>query len=319
MRTRARVLSSRCAWCRECCRRAAFGVAVAVVTPCVVLWLRSPCHVGVAGAVVAPRVVSQSRSRSMRHVGVTVAAVAPHGCCGCRRCAAWVLRSPSLRRVCCAACGVAGAVVAPRGCRGRRLCAACVAPRVVSRVQSLRRVGVAGAVFAPRVLHHVWCRGCRRCAAWVSQVPSLRRVWCCSCCRRAARGIAGAVVGLHGVAVVVAVDALRECRGCGHCAVCGSPLPFLCHVWCRGHGRRAVWCCGRGGCRRAARCRSHGRCRHVVTGPQKRKLVEKRKKKTYQQADAVRAATSASCVVTTFTNLFNYLISESYLDGVLKH
>jgi hypothetical protein len=33
----------------------------------------------------------------------------------------------------------------------------------------------------------------------------------------------------------------------------------------------------------------------------------------------VRAATSASRVVTTFTNLFNYLISESYLDGVLKH
>jgi hypothetical protein len=53
---------------------------------------------------------------------------------------------------------------------------------------------------------------------------------------------------------------------------------------CHGHSHhrgyhRATWCCSR------------GYRHHIITGPQKRKLVEKRKKKMYQQADMVRAAT----------------------------
>jgi hypothetical protein len=52
-------------------------------------------------------------------------------------------------------------------------------------------VGTAVAIFAC-----VWCRGRGRCAAWMSRVPSLRRLWC--------RGHSHALRG-----VVVAVILLR--------------------------------------------------------------------------------------------------------------
>ena len=48
-------------------------------------------------------------------------------------------------------------------------------------------------------------------------------------------------------------------------------------MWHHEHCCQAAWCCGHG----------HGHCadggESVVTGPQKRKLVEIRKKKTYKQ------------------------------------
>jgi hypothetical protein len=135
MRTQARVLSSHCAWCRECCHRAVFGVAVAVVAPCVVSWSRSPCCVGVTGAIIAPRVVSRLRLRSLHHVGVATTVVTP--CVG---------RGHHF----CTMCGVTVAVAMPRGCRGRCRCVVWVL-----RVLSLHHVGVAVTVFAPRVLHRM--------------------------------------------------------------------------------------------------------------------------------------------------------------------
>ena len=222
-------------------------------------------------------------------------------CCGHGRCATWVLRVLS-------SChgGGAVAVVALHGCRGGGRHAAC---RLLSR--SLCRVWVTVAIFAPRVvswvrlLRRVWCRGRGRCTACGSPLPSLRHVWCHGCSRCTA-------CGSHS-------PSLRHvwCRGRGCCTACGLHSLFLCHVGCQGqgcctvcgvavagvavaifaphgchgHSHRTVWCCGRGGCHRAVWCRSCGHHRHVITGPQKRKLVEKRKKKMYKQADAVRAAT----------------------------
>ena len=118
-------------------------------------------------------VVPRGVSRSLRHVGVTVAAVvvAPHG----------VSLSLSLHRV-----GAAVAIIAPPlrrvGCRRRSRCAvwvsqsrsllrvgavAVVAPCGVLRSVSLCRVGVAVAVavVAPP-LRHVGCRGRGNCTVW---------------------------------------------------------------------------------------------------------------------------------------------------------
>jgi hypothetical protein len=189
----ARVLSSRCAWCRECCCHATFGVAVAVIMPCVVLWSWLPCHVGVVGAVIAPRMVLHSRSQSLRCVGVMAAVVTPHvgrshrscavcgvmvvvaavasrGCCGCSCCTTWVLWLPSLHCVCCAACGVMGAIIALCGCHSCHLCTVCgvvvavFVLRVVMWSRLLHRVGVVVAIFAPHVVTQ-------------SRSPSLCRVW----------------------------------------------------------------------------------------------------------------------------------------------
>jgi hypothetical protein len=314
------LLLSRCAWC---CGRGRHAAWVSRVPSLRRVWYRgrgrglcaawvsrpqSLRRVWAAVAVFALRVVS--RLRSPCRVGVAVAAVALRGCCGCRHCAAWVSRSPSLRHVCCTTCSVAGAVIAPCGCCGRRLCAVCgdtvavvvVAPRVVTRSRSLHRVGVAVAVFAPRVV--MQSRSLRRMGVVgavfaprvVLQLLSSRCAWHRGRCCRAVwcRGRGRCAVGV--AAVVIAPRVGRRRR---FCTVCGVAVAVNVLRGRRGHGRRAVWCCGRGGCRRAAWCRSHGHCRHIVTGPQKRRLVEKRKGKTYQQADAVRAATSVSRVVTT--------------------
>ncbi len=173
--------------------------------------------------------------------------------------------------------GVTVTVVVPCGCHGRSRCATWV-----SWSQSLRHVSVVVTVIAPR-----GCRGHSLCTVWVS--------WSWS---------------LHHVGVMVMVFVPRGCHSHGLCATWVSQSWSLHHMWCRcrshcatygvaiavfvlcgchSHGHRAVWCCGHGGCHHATWCRSHHR--HVVTGPQKRKLVEKRKKKTYQQVNAVCAAT----------------------------
>jgi len=122
----------------------------------------------------------------------------------------------------------------------------------VSWSRLLRCVGVAVAV----------C-----CAVCGSQSPSLRCMWHrgCRCCAV----WASRWPSLHGMGVVVAVFARRGCRG---------------------HSRRTMWCCGCGGRCHAAWCRSCSHRCHIITGLQKRKLVEKRKKKTYKQVDVVRAA-----------------------------
>src|SRR5216683_2700530 len=72
-------------------------------------------------------------------------------------------------------------------------------------------------------------------------------------------------------------------------------------VWCYGHYLCAAWVLRSWSLHHVvlwswwlSLCRSH--CRHIVTGPQKRKLVEKRKKETYQQADAVCAATRGTAM-----------------------
>jgi hypothetical protein len=149
----------------------------------------------------------------------------------------------------CAACGVTAVVAALRVGRTRCFCVcgvavALVAPHVVSWPRSLCGMWVALAIFARCVGRG---RGQGRRTVWVSRSRSLHGVWC---------------------------------RGRGRCAAHGSRSPFLRSVWCRHRRRRAVWCCGHGGRRRATwcRCRSCGYRRHVVTGLQKRKLVEKRKK-----------------------------------------
>ena len=150
-----------------------------------------------------------------------------------------------------------GAVVAWCGCHGHGLCTTC---------------GVAVTVVAPHV---------------VSQSRLLRCVWCRShgCC------------AMCGVTVMVVVPCVVSrswllchmwCHGRSCCATCGVAIAVFTPHGCHGHGRRTVWCCGHGGCRRAMWCRGHRH--HVITGPQKRKLVEKRKKKKYKQADAVHAA-----------------------------
>src|SRR6266851_2588658 len=76
-----------------------------------------------------------------------------------------------------------------------------------------------------------------------------------------------------------------------------SGLGSLCHMRvavaifapceCHSYSHHAILCCSCGGYHCAVWCCSCSHHCHVVTGPQKRKLVEKRKKKTYKQADAV--------------------------------
>jgi hypothetical protein len=147
------------------------GVAVAVVAPRVVSWVLSSYRGGVTVAVIvfAPHVVS--RSRLLGRVGVAVTVFALHvvsrsqslflrhvWCCRRRRglCAVWVLPPPSLRHM---------------WCRGRGHCAACgvaaavVVPRVVSRLRLWLRS-----------LRHVQCRGRGHCTACGSWSRSLRRV-----------------------------------------------------------------------------------------------------------------------------------------------
>jgi hypothetical protein len=67
-------------------------------------------------------------------------------------------------------------------------------------------------------------------------------------------GVMVAVVAPCGVVVAVAVVA--------RCLLSWSQPSR--HVWCRGHGRHTVLCCGRG-CHRAAWCRSCSNRHHVVT------------------------------------------------------
>src|SRR5216683_7017997 len=80
------------------------------------------------------------------------------------------------------------------------------------------------------------------------------------------------------------------CCGCSCCAACGVAVTAFALYGCHSHSCCAVWCCGYGGYCCATWCHSCSYCHHIVTGPQKRKLVEKRKKKTYQQANMVCAA-----------------------------
>ena len=143
-----RVVSrSRLLCCVWCCSRGHCAVCVSQVL--------SLCHVGVAVAVVAPRVVS--RSWSLHHLGVVVAVFAP--------CVA--SRSRLLRRM-----GVVGALVAPRVVlQSQLLChvgvaGAIVAPHVVLRSRSLYRVGVMGAVMQPRGARQRDACGCKDTARW---------------------------------------------------------------------------------------------------------------------------------------------------------
>ena len=95
-----------------------------------------------------------------------------------------------------------------------------------------------------------------------SQMQLSRRVWFCGCCRRVARGVAGTVVGLRYVVVAVAMPRAVSWSLLSRRVVLSSRSR---HVWCRGHGHRAVCCgCCRGGCCRAALCR--GRFRHAACG-----------------------------------------------------
>src|SRR6266851_3897707 len=126
-------------------------------------------------------------------------------------------------------------------------------------------------------------------------VPHVGRApHCCATC-----GVRGGVVVPH------VGHRRRLCTMCGFAVTVIAPcvvsgLRALCRVGiavavfvpcgCHSHGCHTVWCCGRGGCHHATWCHSCGHCHHIVTEPQKRKLVEKRKKKTYKQADTVHAA-----------------------------
>ena len=65
-------------------------------------------------------------------------------------------------------------------------------------------------------------------------------MWFCGCCCRTVCGVAGTIVGLCYVMVAVAMPhavswSLLLC--------CVELSSWLCHVWCPGHGHRAV-CCG---------------------------------------------------------------------------
>jgi hypothetical protein len=130
---------------------------------------------------------------------------------------------------------------------------------------------------------------CGRCMACGSQLPFLHGVWVgigviapCGC-HGHARCVACGVT-----AMVTAPRIGHACCFCAVCHLCGLPSlsPSLCGMWCCRcrHHRCAMWRCGRGGHHHATWCQccSCGHCRHVVTGLQKRKkLVEKRRKKTY--------------------------------------
>ena len=107
--------------------------------------------------------------------------------------------------------------------------------------------------------------GCGCCAMWVLLLPSLHCVWCRSCHCCAACGFMVTVVVLH------------RCHGHGHHAVCGVagaiivPRVVLQLWWLALEGEDGHMSVGKGG------------GESMVTGPQKRKLVEKRKKKPYKQ------------------------------------
>ena len=127
---------SRRVWCCGCCRRAARGVAGAVVG----------LHYVVV-AVAMPRAVSWSLLSRSRHVWCR-----GHGrravCCGCcRRAVRGVAGAVVGLHYVVVACGVTVAVVAPCGT------VVAVAPRVMSRSWSSRRV----------VLRSLWLSSCRWC------------------------------------------------------------------------------------------------------------------------------------------------------------
>jgi hypothetical protein len=202
---------------------------------------------GVAAAVVAPQVGRARRFYAAYGVasccvGVVVGVVAPRGCRVRGRCTV---------------CGIAAAVIAPRGCRVRGRCTMCgiaaavIAPRVGHRRRLCVACGVAAAVVAPRV-----GRARRLCAACVS------RSWSSHC-----------------VGVAVAVVAPRVGRRRHLCAACGVAVAAIGPRGRCGHSRRAVWRCGRGGCRRAAWCRSCSCC-HWTT----KEDVSRKKRKENVQA-----------------------------------
>jgi len=65
--------------------------------------------------------------------------------------------------------------------------------------------------------------------AWVSPSPSLCHVW-----------------------VVLAIFALHVASWSPSLRCVGVTVAIFALCGCRGHGRRAMWCCGRGGCHHAA-------------------------------------------------------------------
>jgi hypothetical protein len=114
-----------------------------------------------------------------------------------------------------------------------------------SRRQCLCRGGL---LPAPGFIKQVfYCGICGTCNQWetvsIYETSLVLKVTC---------GVTVAVIMLCGVVVMVAVFA--------RCLLLLQPSH---HIWCRGHGRCAMLCCGRG-CRHAAWCCS---CSHRPCGP----------------------------------------------------
>jgi hypothetical protein len=230
-----RLLSLCCTWGRSRGRM-----------PHVVLQSRSLCCVGVAGAVVRLHgvvvvvTVVVPRVGRRRHLcaacGVAVAVVAP----------CVVSRSRSLRHVwCCgrgrcAMCGVAVAVVALHGCRGCRRCATCGAAVAVVTLHMASRARLSGCVVS-----WSWSRSLRR--VWVMVAVFVLCVGCghhlCAACGVAVVVIAPCVVSRLRLLCCV------WCRGCSHCATCGVTVAVVApRVVSRSQSLRRVWCRGRSRC-----------------------------------------------------------------------
>ena|SRR5216683_1519300 len=163
---------------------AMFGVVVAVVMPCLVLWSQSSCRAWCHGCCRWAAWCHGQGHHAM--CGVVVVVIVPH----------LVLQVLSLCHIWCCSChhravhGLACAVIMPHLCCSFRYCAA---------------YGVTGTVIMLRLvlqllLYRTWCCGCGRCC---------RAMWCrsCICCMVAVGvvtlcGVAVVVVALHGVAVM---------------------------------------------------------------------------------------------------------------------
>jgi hypothetical protein len=106
------------------------------------------------------------------------------------------------------------------------------------------------AVWWSQLLRRVWCwrrcrRGRSRGAAWVSQVPSLRRVWCRGRGHAASPAARAVSLGLP--------HPMRHFAVPPTTAPTTSPCPLQLHASRLSH---RVWCCRR--CCRTVRCRGRG-------------------------------------------------------------